>query len=190
MIPLPYGGSNRYQVAWKDKLIAIGIVAAILLLIVLFVLEIPHFNRTLQLWPLLLIALALGITVGSIIGWRQRARVKELHEKLAVFLMVVVPFALFAPTLLHLSNRLLPRGEVTQMEVEFLSAEGRVSERFGIQKDQDVSVSQYIIYYLHNQEVNKFHSQRHPFPQAKQGDKVLLPIQTGLWGFDFIAPIE
>ncbi|MEM9920665.1 MAG: hypothetical protein AAF990_21385 [Bacteroidota bacterium] len=187
MIPLPYLGQNRYKISWKERLTAFGIVGLILFLITLFVLEIPFFSRTFDVKMLVIVSLLIGLAIGLAIGYLIRTVVYEVHERFAVILMVAIPMAIFTPTIAHLSNRLLPRGEAQNVEIEYLSAEARVSERFGVQKGQEVEVSKYIIHFLHRQEVKKFQSHYHPFPKAQRGDKVGLPVQKGLWGFEFVA---
>lgn len=187
MIPLPDTGGNRYKLNKMERMIGLGTVFGVLLLIVLFVFEIPHFNRTFYVGRMVVASMVIGLIIGSICGWIIAQRVDGTVEKASAFLLTMIPTILFMPTVVSISNRIISFSDVQKETVELVSVDGRIKERFGLLKNEEAKIGNYDIFFIRDNQVEKISTPVNMFPNAEEGDLVQIPVRKGLWGFEYIA---
>ena len=170
---------------WPIRLFA---VAAIVLVLWLYVREFRVFDNTIGIKNLALSSIGLAIAAAVLGLVSQRKRLVLLEDKLPIILSLLIFPALFAPLVGSLINRLGAsdpgeRSFVFQKETPF-----RMS-RFGflamLQKEAPTG---YHLFVADGGKNYRFTYQKQAyFPLTKPGEVVLLPVKTGLLGFCSLA---
>ncbi len=185
-LPVPYGGRNRIKHSIIEYIKYGAISLAVLFLIILYVLEFSFFTNTFQVKSLVLRSLLIGAIAGGVVGWRFRENAEDLTERIQLYIFFIIIFAIFSPLFGSLSNRLLSFHAVENQEVEFVEETSFASSPYGFFREEQVKPEGYYIFFYWESRLKKIESKISLFPDHKRGEKVFLPIQKGLWGYDFV----
>jgi hypothetical protein len=167
---------------------ALAITLGLLGLVVLYVLEFPYFDRTLNVRSLIGWSVAIGVLLGAWLGYRFRHQAGDLTEGIQLYVFFIVMSALFMPLFGSLSNRMLTWRKAVPVPVEFIDQEARYASRFGLIKEVEVKLNQYFIFFYKDQELYRIKSDVPLFSGKVQGDTVRLPMKRGLWGYEVVLP--
>ena len=181
------GGGNKIKLD-RSGYLKVGIAASIILgLIVLYVFEIKHFDLVLNTTLLLAYAFGCGIVLGILLGNHFSKGVKEVFEKMRIYMILIVLCIIFMPLIVNLANRLLDFRSPELKEVSLENVEAYISEKYGVLKGEDVKIAGYKIVLIMDQEVLQIKSKLNPFPNNNKGDKVQIAIHKGLLGINFVG---
>lgn len=162
-----------------------SIIALIVIgMVIVMVLEIPSFERTLQLRRMLLLGAGVGSVIGIFVGLMLTKTIKDSIDKVRIILMLLVFCLITVPTLLSISNRLLSSANRIE-KVEFFDQKGVIAD-LAITK-QDLEDLDFIYtFVVLDGELIRIKSVQPLFPNHNRGDHVDLTIIEGFWGFDVI----
>ncbi|MEL6866103.1 MAG: hypothetical protein AAFP19_16870 [Bacteroidota bacterium] len=187
MIPLPYGGGNRYQLERSDYIKATLAFVVLIGCVVLFAFEVRYFNNTFEVRQLVLRSLPFGLLLGAYLGYQLSKSSSELQEKVTFVVMPLILCLVFAPTFASISNRLFANRAPKQESVQFVKAEAIRSSRFGTYEWTPTSrPDAYHLFIVRNNRLERIKVKDNIFAGAQKGDQVDLPVYRGLWGFDFV----
>ncbi len=167
------------------RLIGIASVALVILVIALYVKEFDHFNRTLQGGVLAHNAALTGMGVGMLLGGVLAWRISDADDRLPAFFAPLFAGLLLGPLAGSLSNRLCAAPEVISSEVEFHLEEMYYAELYGFLRGGRTDPGYRSFFYLNNR-LYKVQTRQPMFDGKYRGDKVVLPLRHGFWGFDFV----
>lgn len=180
------GSGNRIKLD-KSGYLKVGIGTLVVFgLIVLYVFELRHFDLLINPARLILLAFALGLILGIMLGNRFSRGVQDTFEKFRIYIILIFLSIVFMPLMVNLANRLLDFREGELREVSLESAEPYISEKYGVLKGEEVKIAGYKIVIVMDQEVYQLKSRQHPFPENKPGDKVNITIHQGLFGLKYL----
>lgn len=175
------GGNNPIDVPRKDfRKIIIGILAFILG-IILYTLEIRHFNNTFEVKNLLIFGAILGLLVGLFLGYKMSHFGKESIEVFQIYFIITILSIIFMPLLVSLSNRWLSFHSTTIEKVEFVESNAYFASRFGNAGEPEIDG--YHTFFIRKGKLERIDSKKAIFPNAKKREMVDLPVKKGLWGF-------
>jgi len=153
---------------------------------ILYTFEFEHFNRTLHVSTLAMIALLIGAAVGIGLGYRWQKTAEDFVGRIRIYAACIISAMLIMPLLASLSNRLLAFRPAQTIQVEFVEESPRYSSRFGVANDKAATASSCITFFYKESELLRIQTRESYFPNAQRGDMVDLPIKKGLWGFEVI----
>lgn len=168
------------------KVTLILIVLSFVALPVGYTFEIDDFNRTLHGGRLAQIAFFIGLIGGAGLGFWLQKKVTDTVGRMRILATCIILSVLFMPLLASLSNRLLRFQKPQPASVEFVEESPRFANRFGLSENM-VEPSSYLTFFYKDTELYKIQTPNALFPNAKRGDIVILPIQKGFWGFEFVT---
>lgn len=157
-----------------------------LLLIILYVFEFPYFSNTFEVQKMVIFAMILGAAFGAFLGYRYQYIAKDSVERFQVYTTFVVLSLIFMPLLVSLSNRLLSFQPIRQEQIEVFQVEARLSERFGVLKDDTVQPNSYYIFFIRDGNLERIKTDQVIFANKEKGDMIQLPIKKGLWGYEVV----
>ncbi len=184
-----YGGGNRVQPEKKDIWKVVLFFIVIFGTIVLYVFEFDWFDRIFDVGDLLIRGAIIGVIVGFEMSRRWTKNLKTTLEKVQVAVFVIVLCGLLFPLLASLSNRLLSYHKAEDRTVEFISLKPTSQQRFGLTKDdleQSIEADAYHLFFVYKEKVVRIEVDNPYFYDKKQGDMIKIPIQKGLWGYEFV----
>ena len=168
---------------WK----IIVVILALLGLPFLYAIEIEYLNRTLHAGRMMMVALIIGLGIGTFLGYRFQKTATDSVGRIRTYAVSIVLSGLVLPLLVGLSNRLLSFYPVQAVRVEFVEESPRYSNRFGILPDERVQANAYFTFFYKDQSLYKIQTRQSLLPDAQRGDTVTLPMKKGLWGFEFVV---
>ncbi len=173
---------------WTEHPHILGLLGTlfILSLVVLYALEFRYFDRTLGFGRLLGWSLPVGAVLGGLLGYRFQRQGRERLERIQIYVFFIVLCTLFAPLFASLSNRLLSWRSPRPVAVEFAGTDPRYASRFGLTKDEVPEANQYHLFFYRDDRLHRIKTEAPRFPEAEQGDTVVLNMKRGLWGFDIV----
>ena len=182
----PSLGGNREKLTASEYLRYGGMGVGLILLIVLYVFEFKHFDRTLSVKGLVISSIVVGLLLGLFLGYRFRHLAKDLTERVQIYVFFAVICMIFMPLLGNLSNRLLSFRPATATEVEFIQETPYLSDRLGVIEGQEVKPTGYYLFFYHKQQLHRTKNKAPQFPNKQRGDLIQLNIKKGLWGWEII----
>lgn len=138
---------------------------------------------------MILTAVLSGITLGGLGAWPWVRKMTDNLDKVKAILLAVTTATMSMPLLISSSNRLLATAEPEMVEVEFVTEQPFFASRFGVIEGEEIVISGYKIFFYLEDDLHWMTSRQTMFPQNKRGDKVLLELQSGFWGFRYF-PIQ
>ncbi len=157
-----------------------------IVLVILYVLEFPWFDRTINARTMTFFALAIGIILGLGLGWAYRGQARDKTEKVQLYVFFVFICGLFAPLAASLGNRLLspypPRAET----VEFIEEKQYFSEPFGLLKGEKPKPDGYLSFFYYEGELRRVKNETPLFSGRNRGEEAQIMMRRGLWGFDIV----
>ena len=182
------GGSNRIKLK-KHEYLKAGFWAFVLLgVVVLYALEIKYFNNTFEIGQLAKRAILVGAVLGGLACgvMIRRNPEMELLLKFQLSTGILILAMLLMPLVASLTNRLLSFKSFQEVPVEVVKIEGFYSSRFGFEEGVMPEPDGYHIFFLHNGVLQRLKHKTNPFPTAKEGDQVNLPMKKGFWGYEYV----
>ncbi|MEL7020606.1 MAG: hypothetical protein AAGK47_03285 [Bacteroidota bacterium] len=164
-----------------------GLAVFLLVLIVLYVLEFPHFSNTFDMKSLVLWSLLLGAIVGMGIGYGFRKEAADLTERVQLYLFLMVLTMIYAPLVGSLTNRLLSFDTASAEAVEFVETVPFYADRFGILKGEQIRPNAYHTFFYRQGRLSYVRSSTPLFPDAKMGATVEIKTRQGFWGYDCVV---
>ncbi len=169
----------------KTRLTGIAAVALIIALLVLYVLEFDHLNRTLDAGWLVRWSVGAGGVLGAVAGILLAKRAKSTEDRLPFFFGAFLACALLAPLAGSLSNRLMANPKVQQASVEFHLEEVFYAGVYGFLLGSKPE-PRYRSFFYWGERMYKVQTRRPMFSGRYRGEQVNLSLHKGLWGFYFI----
>jgi len=182
------GGNNRIEMLRSDYFKAFIGALGLFLVIILYAIEIRHFDNTLNVQTMVGLSLMLGAVVGLSLGFYLKSYAEESLEIFQIFAVITLLSIVVMPLLVSLTNRLLSFSDVEYLNAEFVDTNAFVSSRFGQLPDQEVDG--YHTFMIIQNQLERMTTEEHPFPEAKEGTLVKVPAKKGLWGFCFFVVKE
>ena len=174
------------EVSWRTRTKAALLVGLFFAVILLFVLEIPYFSNTIDANRMVGLSMLIGLVFGSFIGYYFSRNERQWMDRLIITTLFATIISLCSPLLASISNRTLSKPPASQ-SMTFIRSEGRIAERYGVFKGQQVPIGHYNLYLLNKDELLHLQSEVNPFEGVSAGEKVEIPIKKGLWGFEVVA---
>ena len=180
--PTPFSGSNRMKLSNKEY--RNGIFGVILFLLVIFsyAFEFKHFSNTFGIEKMVVRAFVIAAIAGAVIAFFYSKRYFEPLDKFKTYVFFIIIFLMIAPLLASLTNRYLSFSEIKQVEVIFEKQEAYIKSRFGKVKSKTDGVH---LFFLKDQKFERVKTKKLQFPDAEKGDKILIGIKKGFWGYEY-----
>ncbi len=154
--------------------------------ILLYVHEFSWYANTFDRNKLIITGVIIGLAVGLAIGYKLKDKSREIIGKFQICLGMMMVGAIVTPLVFGMSNRLLSFGGIEEESVEFVKNEGFKESRFG-QIPQE-NLDGYYTFVVRNGEVLRLTTRIPIYEKAQKGEKVILPVKKGLWGFEIAYP--
>lgn len=178
-------GNNRYEMLRSDYGKAFFGAGLIILVIVLYVFEIRHFNNTLGVKGLVISGLVVGALLGLLLASQLQKYADELIEQFQIYITAMLLTMALMPLLVSMTNRLLSFHPIEKERVEFVQSDPFISSRFGHLPEQEIEG--YHTFVIYRNRLERLKSKTVLFPNASKGDQVDLTLRKGLWGFRFFV---
>ena len=178
-------GGQHIKLKPKEYLRVALILFIIMMLIVMSAMELKYFSNTFDAKRMVYTALLAGLVLGALLSYlfTKNKPTMELLPKFQVWVALLVLCALFMPPLLSFTNRHLSFSSVKHIPVIFVKVEGFYADRYGLLNSK--TPDGYFIFILKENKLERLKTRNNPFPDAEEGQEVLLPVQKGLWGFEY-----
>lgn len=183
----PFSGGNRERYKASEYLLYGGAGFLIIFLIVLYVFEFSHFNRTLNARRLVVGSLLVGVILGVILGRRFQDSGEDMTEKIQIYVFFIFICGLFMPLFGSLANRLLSFSAATPVPVEFVEEKPFYSSLYGMLRGERARTTGYYLFFYKDQRLHRIENKQPMFPNAQQGDTVAVPVKRGLFGVEFVG---
>ncbi|MCF8244448.1 MAG: hypothetical protein K9J37_00110 [Saprospiraceae bacterium] len=174
----------------KSKLLVFVGVLAMLGIIALYVQEFQWFQNYINPRRMVFGALALGGLVGFGLSFYFQKNGEELVDKIRIWITCLIVPVLLMPLVASLTNRLFAERKVHETKVEFWEEKrhliGRSPTIYGFLEGDKKDDMGYFIFVIINGELVRVKSKTPQFPNAVQGDSVVVPIKKGLLNVDFV----
>lgn len=167
----------------------IKIVAGVLVfffILFLYVNEFSWYANTFDRNKLILIGLFLGALVGLAIAYKLMRENQELIEKFQLSIGMMVLGAMLMPLIFSMTNRIFAFSSPIEELVEFEKNEAFNESRFG--KIPQENPDGYYTFVVRKGTVIRLTTKKPIYQEKQKGDRVLLPIKKGLWGFEIAYP--
>ncbi len=158
----------------------------IILSVVLYVFEFDHFDKTINIKYLLLLAVILGLLVGILISRRLAINEFELFEQMRIYMICTIICIVFMPLVLSLTNRLLDFRTPDLKTAQILSFQAVGDQPFGHIKGEKLKITNYEWGIELDQQVFNFRTKTLPFGEKKLGDNVQISVYQGLLGIRYL----
>jgi hypothetical protein len=169
------------EITVKFKLTAFAALLAIFGLIVLYVKEFPVFSNTIGVKALVLKSFLTGVAIAAFLLFLLRNRWKPLQEYWMGIVFLVFPILFFSPLFGSWLNR--SNGTLNNETFQFVAESPYIAEAYGVLKNQKLRPAGYQLTAIQEGKTYKFKYKTQPyFPLSKSGDKIQIPIKTGLLG--------
>lgn len=156
------------------------------IMIFLYANEFSWYANTFGRNRMIMIALLMGGLAGLGVAHKLQRENQEVIEKFQLYIGLMVVGAVLMPLCFSLTNRVLSFQKVTEESVEFVKSEGFNESRFGrIPQEQPDG---YFAFVIRDDAVIRLTTRTPIYQEAQRGDRVLLPIKKGLWGFEIAYP--
>lgn len=162
-------------------LVALGMLG----LVVLYPFEIDHFGRTIGVWYLVLFSLAAGVVAGYYLSNYFLENVKGMSERIKVRIFFMFLTCFFMPLLFSLSNRLLAWQAPQTITAEYITTEEKIVATEVDDAGEIIKEYRYILFFYWKDKIYSIRSKKRLFPDAKQGEIILIDKQRGFWGFSY-----
>jgi hypothetical protein len=178
-----------FQLSWWQR-IGIWLLGAVVIgLVVLYAFELPRFQNTFDARRMTLWSLAVGAVAGLVAGWLGQRKATSTEERIQAFMLLFLPWVVFAPLLCSLTNRWAGQQEARPCTVEFWQLESRISSRGGMLKGEKPEANQFFLYFVRDGQLERIQvPSAGRFRQNQRGDTIELPIRSGFWGYRWIDP--
>ncbi len=192
MLELPSSNSGDIQTRSSNRFfqsdfvkIATGLILFVTLLL-LYTLELYHFDKILESSSLLMRSALIGAIFGAILAWWISRGYFELIHKFQTFVFCIILSAMLFPLFGSLSNRLLASQPETKM-YEFVKEDAYGTSRFGNIAGQKPQVDGTYVFFIKDHQHVRIQSQELRFYDKEKGDKIPLKLSKGFWGYDIIG---
>jgi len=156
------------------------------IIIFLYAKEFSWYANTFDRNKMLLIGVFLGLIAGAAIGHQFQKENQEIIEKFQIYLGCMIMGAMLMPLLFSLTNRVLSFRAAQEESVEFIKNEAFNESRFG--KIPQENPDGYYTFVVRKGEIIRLTTKAPIYEKANKGDKVLLPVKKGIWGFEIAYP--
>ncbi len=174
------------------KIKYIAVVFGIFGIIAVYANELVQFSNTFESEKMVGYSLALGALLGGALGFWWSKSVEEVEDKIQIYAACIICLALFMPLAASLTNRIFAQ-PIENKYFKFVQRIPYSANRFGITKQLAQSVVQADGYFLYaeykNNKVERLKVKHPMFEEITRGDMILLPVRTGLLGFDFFVDL-
>ncbi len=154
--------------------------------IFLYAWEFSWYANTFDRNKLIIVGIVIGMVAGLVAGYLLRHKSQEIIGKFQICVGMTVLGAILMPLILSMSNRILSFGELQQESVEFVKNEAFNENRFGhIPQEKPDGFYTFV---LRNGAYIRLTTKTPIYEEAQKGDKVILPVKKGLWGFEIAYP--
>ena len=156
------------------------------ILIFLYVNEFSWYANTFGRNKMILIGLFLGLMVGLAVGFKLMKENQEIIEKFQLAIGMMVLGGMLMPLVFSMTNRLGAFGSPVEESVEFVKNEAFNESRFGNipQENPDGFYS----FVIRKGAIIRLTTTTPIYEETLKGDRVVLPIKKGLWGFEIAYP--
>ncbi len=156
------------------------------IIIFLYANEFSWYANTFDRNKMILIGLLLGLLAGVAIGYKFQQENQEIIEKFQLYIGAMVIGAILMPLLFSLTNRLLSFRGAQEESVEFVKNEAFNESRFG--RIPQENPDGYYAFVVRKGSIIRLTTKAPIYQEAQKGDKVLLPVKKGIWGFEIAYP--
>ena len=140
------------------------------------------FNRN----RMIFVGLFLGLFAGLGIAFKLQQENQEVIEKFQLYIGLMVVCAILMPLLFSMTNRILSFRGVSEESVEFIKTEAFNESRFG--RIPQEKPDGYYAFLVRKGEYIRITTKEPVYESAHKGDRVILPVKKGLWGFEIAYP--
>ncbi|HHM21469.1 MAG TPA: hypothetical protein ENJ20_05540 [Bacteroidetes bacterium] len=170
----------NYKIAgW---LVAVGVVG----LMVLYVKEFDYIGNTIGYRSLVWRSLGVALGVGLYLGWRWQNRGKDRMDGIRIWIASVLFALFFAPLAGSLTNRMLARGGVVYKTFEFIEEHPFASSAYGFLEGEEIAPEGCYLFVFYEGKIRRLKRPACEFGDKVNGDKITLPVRTGLWGYEIV----
>lgn len=187
MIPTPDTGGNRLRLEPREYAIYGGLGLLLIGLIVLYILEFDHFNRTFEPGRMLGASAIVGALLGALLAYRLSRGAKEMIERVQIYVFCIALCAIFAPLLGSLSNRLLSFQPAREEPFIFFQQKPFAEKPFGVLQGEEVKADGYYLFFFREGKLERIKVKEPLSGSPRQGDTIYLPVRRGLWGVEWVA---
>ncbi len=175
---------------FKDPTFWKAVLAVVLFFafIIIYVNEFNYFNLTINAKKLVVPAVIVGLSTGIGVGWYFQRGQRDPVVRLQIVMACMFAGLIVAPLLASLSNRLLSWRQTQYREVEFVKEQPFYSSRFGALKGESQMPTGYYLFFYYKNKLRRISLEQSYFETTEEGERILVPIKTGLWGIDVIQP--
>ncbi len=156
------------------------------ILISLYVNEFSWFANTFDRNKLIFIGLFLGLLAGLGVAYKLMREDQEIIEKFQLTIGMMVIGAMLMPLIFSMTNRLGAFSSPMEESVEFVKNDAFNESRFG--KIPQENPDGYYAFVVRKGTVIRLTTKTPIYQENQKGDRVLLPIKKGLWGFEIAYP--
>ena len=156
------------------------------ILIFLYANEFSWYGNTFDRNQLILVGLLLGLIVGIGIAYKLQRENQEIIERFQLYIGIMVVSAVLMPLVFSMTNRILSFRGVTEESVEFVETEAFNESRFGLIPQE--KPDGYYAILVRKGKVVRITSKEPMYENAVKGQRVILPVKKGLWGFEIAYP--
>lgn len=169
-----------------NKLKSIVAVALFFALIYGYALEMTYFSNTFDIRYLFFRGLAVGAIAGLLCFFYYKKNITDGLEQFQLGAFLVLIGMVVFSYLGIWSNHFFVEKRPLSMKVVFQRDEPIRTGRFGISKGKLPKIDGFYTYFLRNSDIDRVRSKQQLFRGVELGTQVELPIQKGLWGFEFV----
>jgi hypothetical protein len=164
------------------RLTAFGFTLLFFGLIALYGREFSVLSNTFQVKQLIINAMLFGAGAASVVLYAKRARFTPLRRHIPELAAIIIAVVLFSPLLVSLLNRSL--GKTENQAFEFVSETPYIAAVYGILKGEKLKPDGYHLVVRENGRTHRFRYKKQAYyPITRPGERVLLPVRKGLFGF-------
>lgn len=154
-------------------------------LIWVYVKEFPFLSNTMEVKSLLIGALISGLLIAALIIALSFKKLAPLGRHIPELLFIGSVSLIFSPLFASLINRNLGTDEL--LSLEFVSETPFLASQYGVLKGEKPKPTGYRlkVRYEGRETTFKYKSQAY-FPLTKPGEKILVPVRKGVFGFSVV----
>lgn len=171
--------------------VALG-VAAFLLIVSIYALEIPFFNRYFSFSSFLIFGEVFGLFLGGIAAWYFGKNISDNYDLMRLRIGMVAAGLIFGPLFFSLLNRHLDPWPQQIELVEFAGYEERISSRYGIPDPEESNDSNaHHVYFYRDGELSRIVLSKAPqLDGVQEGDQIGIKVRKGLFGLEWMQGLR
>lgn len=171
--------------------VALG-VGGFLLLVGLYALEIPFFNRYFSFSTFLIYSEIFGLILAVAAAWYWGRKISDSYDLMRFRIGMLAAGLIFGPLLFSIINRSFDPWPASSRLVEFAGTDERISGRYGLPDPEETAdATTYHVYFYHEQELIRIvFDQKPPLEGVQEGDQIGIIVRRGLFGLEWVERLQ